>query len=129
MWTWQWMPRLRVVQTLPASRHPCEVDCCRMLVLTGLPDCRCHGQDGPDYYDQNTWIGPLRPDFLPREQESFRSEDDEWAGHKVRSKDEGRWGSQLHFLDDDRYSEEAYVKVGHWTFVKVRACICAFAPN
>lgn len=61
----------------------------------------------------------MRPDFLPREQESFRSGDDDWAGQKVRASSDGRWGSQLHFLDDDRYQDEAYVKVGHWTFVKV----------
>ncbi|KAK9856469.1 hypothetical protein WJX84_009139 [Apatococcus fuscideae] len=76
-----------------------------------VPIVRCQGQDGPDYYDQNTWIGPLRPDFLPREQESFRNDDMDWAGSKASANKEGRWGHQLHFLDDGRYQEEAYVKV------------------
>ncbi|KAK9827046.1 hypothetical protein WJX74_004652 [Apatococcus lobatus] len=76
-----------------------------------VPVVRCQGRDGPDYYDQNTWIGPLRPDFLPREQESFRAGDEDWAGQKVRAGSDGRWGSQLHFLDDDRYQDEAFVKV------------------
>lgn len=60
---------------------------------------------------------------MPREQESFRSGDDDWAGQKVGASRDGRWGSQLHFLDDDRYQDEAYVKVGHWTFIKVSICL------
>ena len=60
---------------------------------------------------------------MPREQESFRSGDDDWAGEKVRASRDGRWGSQLHFLDDDRYQDEAFTKVGHWTFVKVSICL------
>ena len=76
-----------------------------------VPVVRCTCSFGTDYFDKNTWIGPIQPGFSEAERQLFRSTDEAWPGFKALHEWNGRWGPGLHYLDNGKYKDETLVPV------------------
>ncbi len=96
------------IERLPQGMLAAMLDSGKDIIV---PVVRCECSWGNDYFDKNTWIGPIQPGFSESERQHFRTSDDAWPGFKALHDWHGRWGPELHYLDDPRYGNESLVRV------------------